>query len=126
VVTSDFTELKSLIGYVQSAIVSVDAKIEQQAQDLKAMKKKVPPFNDAKDAFLRFKRSKLKPDSKEPDYFRHRLLFLEEFLINDRNKSDPPLDDITADDLTAFFELLPFIPQRHSVFPELKTLAKNI
>jgi integrase len=70
-----------------------------------------------------FKRLDLKPDSKEPDYFEHRLKLLQEFLKHDRAKDNPRVDQITSDDLTALFALLPFLPQRHSIFPELRKMT---
>jgi integrase len=123
---NDLGTLNGLLGTLQTSVTQVEQKIDQSHQAIQAItanRPEIPHLDDAIENFVTFKRLDLKPDSKEPDYFEHRLLLMRDFLQKECGKQNPRIDNITADDITALFSLLPFIPQRHSVFPELRDMT---
>jgi integrase len=123
---ADLGQISGVMGTLQTSLNRVEQKIEESHQaivSINADKPKIPLLDEAIDNFVTFKRLDLKPDSKEPDYFEHRLNLLRAFLKHERDKDNPRIDQITSDDLTALFALLPFLPQRHSIFPELRAMT---
>lgn len=123
---ADLGQISGAMGALQASLNRVEQKIEESHQaiiEINADKPEIPLLDEAIKNFVTFKRLDLKPDSKEPDYFEHRLKLLRDFLKHERGKDNPQIDQITADDLTALFALLPFVPQRHSIFPELRKMA---
>ena len=119
-------EFKSTLDKLAAAVASMNFTIETNTQKIDALKKSAPPLSEARAAFLQLKRNSLNPKSKEPLYFRHRLLFLEYFLAVERDKIDPHVEEISPDDLTAFFALLPLhspLPRKHTR-PQPKNCAR--
>jgi integrase len=117
---SEMPDIKFMLDNLTGAVSSMNSTIETNSQKIDALKKKAPPLSEARAAFLQYKKQSLKPGSKEPMYFEHRLLFLEYFLAVDCDKLDPRVEEITPEDLTALFALLPFVPRYHSTTPILR------
>ncbi|MBR0860108.1 tyrosine-type recombinase/integrase [Bradyrhizobium liaoningense] len=76
-----------------------------------------PLLSQCLEEFLRAKRTQLPENSREPDYFEHRLkAFLE--IVGDR-----PIAAYTEADLTRFAGKLQHLPERHTVDPVWKKMT---